>query len=321
LTAPNKSVPASLRALLENAVDYAGLYPPAALDLPTAFANYMHHQDSPHSWMLGRFVVGADKLSALASLVAERNGSMRPMSLAVVMRAGEVAAEFGDRFAEDLQRLREVQSTTTSMPSADAIEVKVPNADPLEWLQGFQLTAIPAASWLQANLFFEVGFAGDWERRMRRLRAEASEAFGRRTGFKLRCGGLNPAAIPSSLQIAEFMAACKSMGGDWKATAGLHHPLPTDDPSLGATMHGFVNLFTAALVHQFDKGDERLERMTKVLEDRDSDSWTFTDEAMSWRDFSVKTSSISTARKHLAVSFGSCSFDEPTEDLAALGWL
>jgi len=321
LSAPNKFVPASLRALLENAVDYAGLYPPAALDLQTAFAKYMHHRESPHSWMLGRFVVGVDKLVELASLVTGRNGSLRPMSLAVVMRASEIAADFGDRFTEDLQKLREMQSATDPVLSADAIEVKVPNADPLEWLQGFQLSAIPAASWLQANLFFEVGFVGDWERRMRRLRAEASEAFGRRTGFKVRCGGLNAASFPSALQISEFMAACKNVGGDWKATAGLHHPLPKDDPSMGATMHGFVNLFTAALVHQFEKGEGNLERMTEVLEDRDPDSWTFTDEAMSWRDFSVKTSSISTARKHLAVSFGSCSFDEPTDDLADIGWL
>ena len=311
--------PASLRALLEGAVDYAGLYPPAALDLPSAFAQYEHHRQSPHAWMLGRFVVGVDKLSALASLVSERNGSTRPVSLSVVLRAGESAAEFGDRVREDLQSLRDVHSTSSGTLTFDAAEIKVPNADPLEWLQGFQLAAIPAAGWLTANLFIEVGFTGDWERRMRRLRSEAGEAFNRRTGFKLRCGGLTATAFPSAEQIAEFLVACKSMGGDWKATAGLHHPLPSDDAKIGATMHGFVNLFTAALALQFENGCS--ERLTEILKDRDPASWTFTDDAMKWRDVSIKTPSLVTARKHIAVAFGSCSFDEPTDDLTDLGWI
>jgi hypothetical protein len=321
VTAVAKPVPASLRALLEGAIDYAGLYPPAALDLPTAFANYQRHHESPHSWMLGRFVVGVDKLSELVSLIAGRNGSTKPLSLAVVMRAGEAADEFGRRFDEDRQQLLNAVGSTGGTISVDAIEVKTPNADPLEWLQGFHQAARPAAKRLTANLYFEVGFVGEWEKRMRRLRAEAGEAFNRRTAFKLRCGGLNAAAFPTAQRVAEFVAACKSMGGDWKATAGLHHPLPTDDAKIGATMHGFVNLFTAALYHQFAKDGDRSERLLEILADRDRASWSFTDDAMRWREFSVKTASIAMARKHLAVAFGSCSFDEPTDDLTALGWL
>lgn len=315
------SIPASLRTLLESAVDYAGLYPPASLALPSALDKYFQHRGSPHSWMLSRFVVGVDKLAGLASLVAERNGSGLPTALAVVARPADPTIDFAEQFEQDLRKIHEFHSSAPASLTIDAVEVKTPIADPLEWLREFQLVAAPAGGWLKANLFFEVGLRGDWERWMHRLRSEAPEAFGRRTGFKLRCGGLETAAFPSVKQIAEFLAACKRIGGDWKATAGLHHPLPTDDATTGAVMHGFVNLFTAALLHQFERGEPRLERMIAVLDDRDPQSWSFTDDAMRWRDFSVKTSQIATARKHIATSFGSCSFDEPVDDLAALGWL
>jgi hypothetical protein len=321
LSAAGTPIPASLRTLLESAVDYAGLYPPASLDLPTALDKYFQHRGSPHSWILSRFVVGVNDLAGLASLVAERNGSGLPTALAVVARPASPAADFGEQFAEDLKRIHEFHLSAQGGLTIDAVEVKTPIADPLEWLREFQHVATPAAGWLKANLFFEVGLSGDWERWMHRLRSEAPEAFGRRTGFKLRCGGLDKAAFPSAKKIAEFLAACKRIGGDWKATAGLHHPLPTDDAATGAVMHGFVNLFTAALVHQFERGESRPERLIAVLEDRDADSWSLSDDAMHWRDFSVKTSQIATARKHIATSFGSCSFDEPVDDLTALGWL
>jgi hypothetical protein len=314
-------VPASLGALLDGAIDYAGLYPPAALDLPTALDKYSRHRASPYSWMLGRFVVGVDKLPGLASLVAERNGSGRPMALSVVARAADPAFDFADQFAEDLQRIHQFKDSAPGGLTVDSIEVKTPNADPLEWLRGFHRVAGPAAGWLQANLFFEVGFAPGWERWLHRLRTEAPEAFGRRTGFKIRCGGLDKAAFPSAKRLAEFLVESKRIGGDWKATAGLHHPLPFDDAATGTVMHGFVNLFTAALLCQFEKGDVRADLVANVFEDRDPASWTFTDDAMTWRDFSVTTKSIGTARKHIATSFGSCSVDEPTDDLVSLGWL
>lgn len=46
-----------LRTLLIHAVDYAGLFPPAKLDMETAVRNYASYQEGEHSWALGRFIV------------------------------------------------------------------------------------------------------------------------------------------------------------------------------------------------------------------------------------------------------------------------
>ena len=58
-------LPGSLRALLANLIDYAGLYPPAALALPVVLENYKKYLASPEGWMLNRLVLPASKLSAV----------------------------------------------------------------------------------------------------------------------------------------------------------------------------------------------------------------------------------------------------------------
>jgi hypothetical protein len=47
----------SLRALLEHLVDYAGLFPPAALSMQDAVRNYARYREGEYAWALGRFVV------------------------------------------------------------------------------------------------------------------------------------------------------------------------------------------------------------------------------------------------------------------------
>jgi hypothetical protein len=52
---------ASLHALLEGLIDYAGLFPPAALSMQDAVRNYARYREGEYAWALGRFVVPADR--------------------------------------------------------------------------------------------------------------------------------------------------------------------------------------------------------------------------------------------------------------------
>jgi hypothetical protein len=52
----------SLKVLLEGLVDYAGLFPPAALPMHDALRNYARYRREPHAFALGRFVVPAERL-------------------------------------------------------------------------------------------------------------------------------------------------------------------------------------------------------------------------------------------------------------------
>ncbi len=55
-------VPAALRALLTESIDYAGLYPPAALPLPIVEERYRGFRAAPEAWMLNRLVLPFGKL-------------------------------------------------------------------------------------------------------------------------------------------------------------------------------------------------------------------------------------------------------------------
>src|SRR5579859_2639421 len=73
---------ASLRALLSNVIDYAGLFPPAALPLDQALGNYARYRQGPDAWMLGRFVIAATALGQLAPYRGGLAAGFVPVGLA-----------------------------------------------------------------------------------------------------------------------------------------------------------------------------------------------------------------------------------------------
>ena len=104
-----------------------------------------------------------------------------------------------------------------------------------------------------------------------------------------------------------------------KATAGLHHPLPRFDASLEVRMHGFINLFLAGVLGQVHPLSPTT--IQQILEEEDASQFSFTDDHLAWRDLKATTEQIGRAGRTTILSFGCCSFDEPRDDLRALGWL
>ena len=137
--------------------------------------------------------------------------------------------------------------------------------------------------------------------------------------FKLRTGGVKPEAFWSAAQLASMICALRIAELPWKATAGLHHPLPGADTELGVRRQGFINVLTAAAMAdalKLPKVD-----VQNILEDDDPHDFQFAGPSLSWEGLSIEVSQIDQSRRRGFASFGSCSFDEPREDLRALGWL
>ena len=61
----------SIGVLLAGAIDYAGLFPPSAVSMEDAVANYAAYRRGEYSWMLGRFVVTASRLNEFAAEAAK----------------------------------------------------------------------------------------------------------------------------------------------------------------------------------------------------------------------------------------------------------
>ena len=85
--------------------------------------------------------------------------------------------------------------------------------------------------------------------------------------------------------------------------------------SVQTKMHGFLNVLGAGVLaaeHDWSK-----QQTAQMLDDESPASFSFTEDFFAWREWKIPTGRISELRK-LVTSLGSCSFDEPREDLRAL---
>lgn len=123
---------------------------------------------------------------------------------------------------------------------------------------------------------------------------------------KIRCGG---DSTPSDAEVAGFIERCARLRLPFKATAGLHHPIRSDE------MHGFINVLMAGALAW--RGFRLLE---PVIAERDPAAFRFDREAH-WRDERLTIAEIERARSEFVHSIGSCSFEEPIQDLEELGWM
>lgn len=310
-------------ALLEGLVDYAGLFPPADLDLAPALDRYRQHRAGGEAWMLGPFIVPVGQLGAIEAIRSEQPDS--PLSLSVLV--GPPASDTGDAWltaaTDALGETRAWRQRGTVQ--AEAFEARVPaslahDADALaDALGAFEAAARDSAR--PIRLAVEVPFLTDPAAAGPMAQAVA-DANGRaeRPAFalKLRCGGVTPDLVPSVDQLAAAIDAALQSGAPFKATAGLHHPLPNHDEAVGARMHGFLGVFggaTLARLHGLGRDD-----LAEILDDADPDAWSV-DDGLRWRSLRASAAEVADARAQAALSFGSCSFDEPRDDLRALGWL
>jgi hypothetical protein len=138
---------------------------------------------------------------------------------------------------------------------------------------------------------------------------------------KIRTGGLTPESIPPAAEVIAFIAACHREGVPFKATAGLHHPvrgsyrLTYEADSPVGTMYGFLNVFVAAALLYTGESEATA---IAALEESDPATFGFEDDAIVWRDKRITAGQIQASRQIFAISFGSCSFREPIDELALL---
>ena len=293
----------SVRLLLSDAIDYAGLFPPAGLSMPEAVINFATYRNSNYSWMLGRFVVTASQLEEFIDIARDfisRDGE-QPWRISVVV---------GQDVSRDLQDIQEFNIANGNGIVCDAVEIKAETSSVIESVAAVLPAGLPA--------YFEVPL----DDRMTDLIATISES-GQRA--KIRTGGLTPDAFPQTNAIIRFVRTCLGANVLFKATAGLHHPIRCfrpltyeDDAPMG-TMHGFLNLF---LMTGFARDGYRPGLLNDVMEEEFDEVFQFEDQSVIWRgNFALNLWQIARIRSHGIQAFGSCSFEEPIGDLQKLGIL
>lgn len=289
------------RVLLAELIDYAGLFPPSQLPMKKAVENFAAYKNGEFGWMLGRFVVPFARLDEFAKEAREVSSSEESVWKLSVLA--------GEDIYETVRKIEDFNREFLSKAACDALEIKAANSLQIE----------------NAAAHIPEDFAAFFELPLNENLAEMVAALAiKKQRAKIRTGGVTESAFPEIRQIVRFMRLCLAANVPFKCTAGLHHPLRCvkpltyeKDAPIG-TMNGFLNVFLAAALLQ---RNYKSNLIYELLEDESAENFQFGNDGISWRQEFIGTPQLKTLRARAAISFGSCSFEEPIEDLREIGIL
>jgi hypothetical protein len=275
---------------LENLIDYAGTFPPAALALSQALNGFREDQQGPAPSMLGRFICSGSALAELATLVIPEDSLL----ISVLLQR-----------PEDLVLVDEFHARVGKSVRVDTVETPWSGA---------------AAEWTRLwnyRLFFEVPPPAFSEA------AAFCAPQAARLGLKLRTGSVKPEGIPPVAQVVDFLVAAHAARVPYKFTAGLHHacggdyPLTYEADAPRGRLFGFTSLFTLACLHwagHISHSELATELASGGAPRADADG-------LGWNDWRCSVAEVREYRQRGGRSFGSCSFGEPLQELQEMGWI
>jgi hypothetical protein len=301
---------ASLRALLERSIDYAGMFPPCALELEPALKNQARYVRMDDRWMLNAFVLPVAQFDSAKRLLSLFEPAY-PLGISALGPKTETASAFREALVKTDEAIRSLSASNVDLVSISQLEMFLPgdaDAGLLEEARSI-VGALPA--------FWEAP-PERAERTIALVAEHNSNSDSATFGYKMRTGGVTADAFPASAQIATALVTPATHQVPIKFTAGLHHPLRQHREEVQTKMHGFLNVLGASVLaaeHRWDAA-----QAAAMLEDESPSSFRFEDEFFAWRNWKIDTPRLED-RRRCVTTFGSCSFDEPREDLRALKFL
>ena len=332
----------SLRTFMHGLIDYAGLFPPANLPLNEAIDDYIKHLNGENSWMLGRFIIPVSKLNELDQFVSLFD-EIGPLELAVLGSGGNSNDEYLSKISNDMVKISDYRNRHSGKVRIEVYECKLPSNSPSKKTMKKATDLLNQNKLSHYHEFPELPDVGinystdedesSWDEEILPVVSMIAELKG--AGIKLRCGGIVKEAFPSVEQIAAMIQTCALIDIPMKCTAGLHHPIRHFAEEYDAYMHGFINAFGAGIfTSNFPNPENSQERfrmfilLSHLIGEQVADNFDFGDKGMIWkmgddRDsiFEFDNDSIRNCRGKNMISYGSCSFQEPIDDLKQLGWM
>lgn len=307
----------TIQTLIAGLIDYAGLFPPATLDMQPAIESFHRYTTDQHAPALGRFICPVSRLDELttrgAPLMPGTFATSGYREMADDRQPWRISALIDGHLDECLVRIdafnEHHDNEDAGLAQIDALEMRL--TEPGDIDEAIEM--IPS----DIMPFFEFPPNSD-------PRGFIAALAGEQAAAKIRCGGITPDIIPPVESVAAFIAACSAAHVPFKATAGLHHPIRAEYPLTyeenppRGTMHGFVNVFLAAAMLS-----ERVitnADLTSILSETNPDAFAFAEDSVRWNNNTLNLVALARARERFALSYGSCSFEEPIADLKQLGW-
>lgn len=322
----------SLKAFMNGILDYAGLFPPAALSLDEAIQNYGQYRAGSERWMLSRFIIPASRLEELEPY-RDLFSQDQPYEFSVLGKDTETIADYEAALAEVVDDCSNFASTHKGAVNTGMLEMKLPSevslshdVNELARLMDYTAGELVQSAVTPNVIFYEGLFDEGWKKDITAILEAVSKhnrnldtAFAnyQYAAFKLRCGGTEPEHFPSVEQVTFVLDQARTHNVALKGTAGLHHPVRHYADSVQSKMHGFFNVFGGAMLAYAN--DLKPDELQEIIGEEDPEQFSFSDDAFHWREYAVSTREIEELRRVALLSYGSCSFDEPREDLEQMG--
>lgn len=328
----------SAEAFMRELIDYAGLFPPAKLPFDEAVQNYIRYQRGEDLWMLARFICPVSRLDELIPY-EDQFDKQHPLRLSVLGTGGDDLASYLTSAHRDANLIADFTDRFQAPVNFEVYEVKLPQpllerGEANSLYQALKAVSdhFISAGFASITPFIEVPFTEIWRETLSlavRVISRLNETLDARMildstmkiGCKVRCGGLAENLFPTPPQLAYIIALCRDFSIPLKATAGLHHPLRHWNEKIEVMEHGFFNLVTATLLAQ--KYGLAEPAIIEILEDEAAANFQFNESRLQWKSerHVLAVEEIASLRSNAFVSYGSCSFDEPRDDLKQLGIL
>lgn len=321
----------SVKAFMNEIIDYAGLFPPADLSLEPAIHNYSDYRKSEDAWMLSRFIIPALRLDELKPYADTLFTEGEAFQFSVLGKGTETVAEYREHLSQLVEAIEQFHAEHGNRVQTDLLEVKLPREavfanDQEQLVELLNETAeyFGESRQLPGRVFFEVFFEENWQKDIRNVlkalnthNAQTNHPYYAYSGYKQRCGGVEAHMFPTVEQVAFALTEAKEQNVAVKGTAGLHHPVRHYADEVQTKMHGFFNVFGGAMLSYAH--DLSRDQLAEILSEEDADHFTFSDNEFCWKEYAISVDEIRQLRDVALISFGSCSFDEPREDLEQLG--
>lgn len=312
-------------ALLSQTIDYAGMFPPASLDLDSSLKKANSFRKTlKNPWLMNRIVLDLEEVKKLNPAKLFNLGSDGSPWLVTVLgkpTTAKTPEDFVKSIDWDFREMRRIDERYLhSSCRIDQVSYEVRLPQPVfssgqgifsgEYI--FPALEQIESIWLgRMDVYFEISLEGAWEDTVVGVCRVLAEWINENSdswiipGLKIRTGGQT---VPRPEQLALVINECAAHGLKLKATQGLHQPISHS----GA--FGFVNLL-AAINFAFSLGQDQfsLAHIQDCLISQSPKDFVFSQNEFSWKKHCLTNEEIESARKTHAAAFGSCSLDEPDE--------
>ncbi|MCH7945397.1 MAG: hypothetical protein IIC73_05200 [Armatimonadetes bacterium] len=297
----------SLRRLLQQPIDYAGLFPPAKLDMQAALCEYKAVMESDDAWIVNRFVIAGSQLEKGAEVwMALRDDLDDRVPATVIGRALSIG-ETAPASLQAEQALIEAQLTRFDV---SGFEVRLPLGNELAGCAGALKKHHHWFADREIDVFVELPLGEGLSEAMAEV---ASRIDG--VGFKARTGGVKADQFPSVGQVAEFIAEVAGLEAPFKFTAGLHEPVRYYDSELACYHHGFLNVLVASALAMIQHAT--VSEIEQVLSVEDGGQFKFTDQTVDILGSSLSLKDLDEWWLYFR-GYGACVYDEQIDGLKRL---